>query len=158
MPLIGLIKESIGEIFFRIALWIPLRENIVSSHIVYIFKTAGDSFWSNFETLIKVSTETFSHRYALNLKHLRLRKSRLLVTTLYLQISYHDLKLKLIPLKGIPLGIPFNNKVGQLFHELGHVTFCKHVFWSANCTLSFYVPNLLHPNFNFIAFSRLKFY
>ena len=100
--------------FFRIALWIPLRENIVSSHIVYIFKTAGDSFWSNFETLIKVSTETFSHRSALNLKHLCIRKSRLLVTTLYLQISYHDLKLKLIPLKGIPLGIPFNNKVGQL--------------------------------------------
>ena len=63
------------------------------------------------------ASDSFDH-----LKHLRIRKSQLLVTTQYLQIPYHDLKVKLT------LGIPFVNKNGQLFHQLGHVAFSKHVF------------------------------
>ena len=49
-----------------------------------------------------------------------------------LQISWHDMKLKLT------LGYCFINKGNLWFHQLGHLTFSKKVFWSVNCTLSLY--------------------
>ena len=50
----------------------------------------------------------------------------------YVQISWHGMMLKLT------LGYYLINKVGLWYHQIGHVTFSKNVFWSVNCTLPFY--------------------
>ena len=63
-----------------------------SQHIAYTFRTTR-SFLSNFETLTKVSNISI---------FLRMRKLLLLATTYYLQVSYHDMKLKRT------LGMPFH--------------------------------------------------
>ena len=47
-------KESIGEMFFIIGVWIPLCGNIVSPHIVYIFKTTITCSKLTVETLEQV--------------------------------------------------------------------------------------------------------
>ena len=70
-------------------------------------------------------------------------KSRLLVTTYYLQVSYHDMKLKLT------LGISFHKSSWLIFDQLGHATFSKNVFWFLNYTVL--LQNLLSPVFTFIA-------
>ena len=45
--------------------------------------------------------------------------SQLLITTYYLQISWHDMSFK------FPMGYILINEVGQWFYQLDHVTFLK---------------------------------
>ena len=76
--------------------------------------------------------------YIWNLKHLRKRKLQLLITT-YLQISWHNMNLKLT------LGIQFDC-IDQWFDQ---------VAFSKNCILvcklyTAHLPNLLRTNVNFI--------
>ena len=58
---------------------------------------------------------------------------KLLVTKSYIQISSYGMEFELI------LGLLFDKCSHSMsFYELGHVTFSKNVFWSVDCTLSFY--------------------
>ena len=57
-----------------------------------------------------------------------MHKSKLLVTTYYLQVFYNNMK----------LGILFNRKGCQRFYQFGQVTFSKSVFWSLNRALSLF--------------------
>ena len=52
-------------------------------------------FELNFESMIQVSLKIFEYHHTDNLKNLRMRKLQLLVTTYYLQIFWHDMKMKL---------------------------------------------------------------
>ena len=94
--------------------------------------------WGFFAAPIHDSLETFWVPYIWNLKHLRKRKLQLLITT-YLQISWHNMNLKLT------LGIQFDC-IGQWFDQ---------VAFSKNCILvcklyTAHLPNLLRTNVNFI--------
>ena len=71
---------------------IPLLGNSV--YILFISSTRLSVFLLNFDTLIKYSVETFSHSYAQNLKHLRMRNSRLFFYRYYWQISWHAYQLE----------------------------------------------------------------
>ena len=105
-------------------LCIPLRVN--SGSILSISSERIGIFQLNLATLIQVSIEAFWHFYNWNLKHLRMSKLHLFITKYYLQVSWHDMNLKLT------LGYFLINKVGHWFYQLDHVTFSKNVFWSVN--------------------------
>ena len=68
-----------------------------------------------------------------------MRTLKLLITTHYLQISWHEINFKL------SLVYILINEVGLWFYQPDHVTFSKNIFWSV------LLPNLFHPNVNFIA-------
>lgn len=93
--------------------------------------------------------ETFWRIYTYNLKHLRMRKSRLLATTECLQISWHDIKLNLT------LGILFDKTFAHNFINLVSWFFQKHI---VVCKLNIVLlPNLLHPNVSIILVWKLVF-
>ena len=52
-----------------------------------------------------------------------MRKSRLLITTYYLQVSLHDMKLKLT------LEMLFDKESESILHQLGQTTFSENVLW-----------------------------
>ena len=88
-------------------------------------------FQLNLAAISQVSIESFWHSYTWNLKHLRKRKSKLLSNTYYLQISWHDMHLKLI------LGILFDKWSWSMIFKLDQVTFSENPFWSVNFAVSF---------------------
>ena len=83
-------------------------------------------FGLNLAALNQVSIESFWHSYTWNFKHLRIRKLKLLSNTYYLQISWHDMHLKLI------LGILFDKWSWSMIFKLDQVTFSENAFWSVN--------------------------
>ena len=85
---------------FTQPLCIPLRGNISlcgnAVCILFISSERVGFFWLNFAALIQVSIETFWDPYIENLNYLRMRTLQLLITTHYLQFSWHDMNFKLL--------------------------------------------------------------
>ena len=75
--------------------WNSVCISCVSSELIEIFKL-------NLAALIQVLIEAFWHCYNWDLKYLHMRKLQLIIDTYYLQVSWHDMNLKLT------LGIRFD--------------------------------------------------
>ena len=114
---------------------------IFSLYFVYIFKT-------DWKLLFKFSSSDSSFdRIILRSLFLKFKTSAHAQIAIY---HYYVLFTNYLPWYEFETwGYILINKVSNWFYQLDYVTFHKNVFWPVNCIL-FVLPNLLHPNVNFI--------
>ena len=90
----------------------------LSLHFVHVFRK-GWNFFTKLGSTDPNFNRSIWYSYTWSLKYPSMRKLQLFITTYYLQVSWHDMDLKLT------FGCFLINKVAQWFYQLDHVTFSK---------------------------------